>query len=182
MEVLFAAAEVSPFFKVGGLADVAGSLPLALARLGHTVRIAVPFHSVDPLQGAARLPHPLDIPLAQGHEEAWVWQLPLEDRVTLYLVDCPGYFRRGRIYWDEEDLVRFTRFSLALAQLPSLPGWHPDVFHANDWHTALAVRAMARGSGPPALLTIHNVQYQGHFAPEWLPTTVGPFPESAVFQ
>ncbi|MDP6346949.1 MAG: glycogen synthase [Dehalococcoidia bacterium] len=180
MEILFAAAEVSPFFKAGGLADVAGSLPLAMARLGHTVRLVAPLNLAEPPPGASLLPNRLDITVAGRHEAASLWQLPLEERATLYLIDCPHYFRRGHVY-DEDDLERFTRFSLALAQLPYLPGWKPDVFHANDWHVCLAVREVSNAGGPPVLLTVHNVQYQGHFSPEWFEFTVGTFPEAEIF-
>lgn len=184
MEILFLAAEMSPLFKVGGLADVVGSLPKALARLGHQVRVVLPLHSPQPPTGFSPLPGSANIPLSGREEAVSFWQREWVPGVTVYLIDHPGYFRRGGVYSFDDDLERFTLFSLAALELPSIAGFRPDVVHCHDWHTALALRALKLGPSPaPSLLTIHNIQHQGHFAPEWFARTLdGTLPEGELFR
>ncbi|MEK7681801.1 MAG: glycogen synthase, partial [Chloroflexota bacterium] len=85
--------------------------------------------------------------------------------------ESPPQFHRPTIYSQPDDLDRFAFFALAALEAPRAIGWQPDVVHAHDWHSALAVarlRATRAGPRPAAELTIHNVQYQGNFGPEWL--------------
>jgi starch synthase len=180
LKVLFASAEVSPFSKVGGLGDVAGSLPLALAALGHELIVATPLYASIPrsnLQG----------PLKEGtlsfdgkSLSFSVWKGQLKQRVPVWLVDCPRYFTRPEAYGGADEVERFAFFSLAVLEIPRLLGWQPEVLHANDWHTAFAVAhgAASLRADPfyrqcATVYTIHNLQYQGHFSPEWLARTIG---------
>lgn len=184
MEVLFLAAEAVPLSKVGGLADVAGALPKALGERGHRVRLVVPLHTASPPPGSRPLAPAVPIPLKGSREQVSFWETPLAPGLTAYPVDHPRYFRRERVYGDPDDLERFSLFSLAALALPQVLGIRPDVVHANDWHTALAVRVLVRDGtgGPPSLFTIHNLQYQGHFSADWFATTLGDgFPEAGLF-
>jgi starch synthase len=167
MNVLVLAAEAAPFVKVGGLADVAGSLPPALRRLGHDVRVILPrYHSIDPEDLSPCLE---SFRFPAGHEAISAALLQAEhDGVPYYFVDIPWLFGdRSRMYGDDDDPRRFYLFcGAALAGIERLR-WRPEVAHANDWHSAL-VPSMLRGgrAGPfyvetASVLTIHNLAYQG---------------------
>ncbi|MBI2846504.1 MAG: glycogen synthase [Chloroflexi bacterium] len=176
LKVLFIAAEANPLAKVGGLADVVGSLPAALAKLGHDVRIALPYHaSIDP--GAFRMGavyKGLEVALFGRKEQADVHRTHLNGGVPVYLVDSLRYFRRA-VYGEPDDLERFLFFSLSALKVPRMLSWRPDVFHAHDWHAAAAVKSLdslrrrdAFYAPCASLFTIHNLQYQGNFEKEWL--------------
>ena len=184
MKVLFATSEFAPLIKTGGLADVSGSLPLALARLGLDARVLLPAYPAVLRQlGGAALQKPLatiaahrELPRAQLLGVAGPQGLPL------LLVHCPELFDRpGNPYlgpdgrdWPDNDL-RFGLFSRVAALLgtPASPiDWHPDVVHCQDWQAGLAPLFLARGLGagaPPPLqraasvMTVHNLAYQGIF-------------------
>ncbi len=167
LRVLFAAAEVSPYAKVGGLADVAGSLPMALAQQGVDVRIVLPRHGsaakFDGFQTVARGA----ITTLDGTEEAIVEEGVLHG-VPVYFMNNGRFFNRPQVYGDPDDLLRYHFFTRAVLELPKLLGWRPDVLHLNDWHTAavaFGLRNRAWGDpfyqGMASLLTIHNLRYRG---------------------
>ena len=187
MEVLFVTAEMVPFSKVGGLADVAGALPKALAAAGHHISVATPMHTPEP---------PSEAKLAAGHVplrldgrdiECRLYKVALEKNLDVYLVDLPAYFHGRKVYGEENDLERFTAFSLAALQVPATSGRRPDVVHAQDWHTALAPWAVKHNVGglgeASTLFTVHNMQYQGHVDPQWFRRVMErPMPEEPSFQ
>ncbi len=174
MNILFAAAEVAPLIKTGGLGDVAGALPPVLGGLGHDARVVMPGYR----QVLAAVPH--DTPLHSA-------LLPVGDRMELlrvfvvrlghtpvYLLDIPAAFDRDAIFGDTDDDRRFILFArgiLALMwYLHEREDWRPDVVHCNDWHTGLVPNYFKRGYahlfGPIATVyTIHNMAYQGFFSP-----------------
>lgn len=166
MKVLFPASEVVPFSKTGGLADVAGALPQALARLGHDVLVVTPWYS---RLGGGTLPYwigDVAAPFSGGFEDVGVGVLEREG-VRYAFVGHPD-FRRERLYGYPDDARRFARFSRAVPQVAARLGFVPDVVHAHDWHTGYLPMLLRRGwhlpQGFPALrsvFTIHNVQYQG---------------------
>ena len=171
MNILFIAAEVSPLSKVGGLGDVAGSLTVALAELGHDVRIVTPNYSaIDAKRFPSELKGSAKLPAAAGAAfSAGVRETRLKNRVPVYLIDMPEFFNRPKVYGENDDLERFWAFSQAAVMVPELLGWQPDVLHAHDWHAAISVSLMKayRERHPiwnkaGTLLTIHNIQYQGH--------------------
>jgi len=173
LKVLFVAAEAVPYAKVGGLADVAGALPKALARMGHDVRVVLPrYSSIDETRfklSASR--DALAVTYRGQRTRAGLREASGAEGIPVYFIESPPHFHRPTIYSQPDDLDRFAFFALAALEVPGAIGWQPDVVHAHDWHSALAVaRAGASRSGPrPAtVLTIHNVQYQGNFGPEWL--------------
>lgn len=179
LKILLAASEVVPFAKTGGLADVAGALPKALRALGHDVRIVMPrYYIVDREKyGLQLLEGELGVPMGiMGELWAGVYEgiLPGTD-IPVYFIDHEGYFGRAGLYdnngegFDDND-NRFIFFSRAVMQLAKKLHFHPDVIHANDWHTA-AIPMMLNTlyaydpnfAHTGSLLTIHNLQHQGKF-------------------
>ncbi len=174
MNVLFVAAEVDPWIKTGGLADVAGALPSALRAIGHDVRVVMPRYRVLREKGV-----PVDGPIAASFltigeraEEQRVWRLTGSATPT-YLLEIPAAFERSAIYGENDDHRRFVLFArgvLDLMQhLREVDGWQPDVVHCHDWHAALVPNYLRTTLGYTfghiaTVFTIHNLAYQG-FAP-----------------
>ncbi|HEY3173261.1 MAG TPA: glycogen/starch synthase [Thermoanaerobaculia bacterium] len=177
MKILFLAAEAAPFVKVGGLGDVAGSLPRALARLGHDVRLAIPGYGAIDWPGfrpdrKARF----EVPHAGGRQPAQVWETS-SGGVPVYLLTGPPIPTDQRVYGSsiEEDAPKFVFFSLAALEACRELGFRPDLVHGNDWHTGPAVyRLSAAGGSDPffqdtaTLFTIHNLPYSGRNAGRFL--------------
>lgn len=185
MNVLLASSEVAPFAKTGGLADVAGALPPALARHGVDVRVIMPRY--PGVEKAAEnittvLPR-IDVQLGTTHYACRVdaTTLPGCD-VPVYLVDIPTLFDRPGLYQETgqdyaDNHMRFGAFCKAIAWTLIGIGWMPDVIHCNDWQTALLpvmlredpqISQDAELSQIATLYTIHNMAYQGLFPPESL--------------
>jgi starch synthase len=174
VRVLFAASEVAPLSKTGGLADVAHALPKALHRLGHDVRVVTPAYRGMPALLRAR--RPLAGLELRGHAFT-VWEGPVEsDAPLLWLVDCTAlYGREGGPYTGPagaehaDNALRFGLFCELVARLAlgsADSGWRPDVVHLNDWHAGLAAPWIAAaGTGPRTVFTIHNLAYQGIYTP-----------------
>ena len=180
MHVLQVCAEIFPLLKTGGLADVAGALPAALAAQGARVRVLLPgFPAIlAGLEGARPLAR-LAAPAALAPVEARLLfgRLPACG-VEAYVIDAPAFYRRaGGPYADAhhqpyaDNHLRFALLGWAAARLAGGldTGWAPDVVHCHDWHAGLApacLRAEAERRGqamPPSLFTIHNLAYQGAF-------------------
>lgn len=166
--VLLASAECAPLSKTGGLADVVGTLPKSLAKLGIDARVITPYHRVIKEKYADQVQHMFYffVDLGWRHEYVGIEKLVL-DGVTIYLVDSERYFG-DRIYrGGYEELEQYSYFCRAvLNAIPSLD-FVPEVVHCNDWHTAM-IPMLARTQYPGAmqeglkfLLTIHNIAYQG---------------------
>ena len=171
LKVLYAASEVVPLAKTGGLADVAGSLPLALAKLGADVRVIMPAYrgTLERVHQPARVAE-----LKVRGQPFVIWEGRLQDsELRLWLVEhAPLYAREGDPYRDArgqdwgDNAWRFGCFSEAVARLAlgEVVGWHCDVLHANDWQSGLAaVHLRDRKPRPKTVLTIHNLAYQGRF-------------------
>ncbi len=171
-KVLFATSEAYPFVHTGGLGEVAGSLPLALAELGCDVRVLMPayrgvshagraFTPAAPVQSAG-VPQPIGL---ARHK--------LNPRVEFWTVDYPLYFDRpGGPYLDEagrewpDNAARFALFCQVVAALGGNHGmpdrWRADVVHANDWQAALVPLLLAfQTDRPRTVFTIHNLAYRG---------------------
>jgi len=179
LRILFLTAEASPLLKVGGLADVAGSLPNALGALGNDVRVALPLHPSlrEWAQGRspiARFP----ITTSSAPEEARVFQRKLKGAAShLYLIDGPPLRTSDAVYHSspEQDAPKFIFFSLAALELVRALDWKPEVVHANDWHTGGAVSWLhTHGkhdrffADVATLIAIHNLPYLGAGAGEAL--------------
>ncbi|HEX9689595.1 MAG TPA: glycogen synthase [Thermoanaerobaculia bacterium] len=173
MKILFLSAEAEPFVKVGGLGDVAGSLPRAIASLGHDVRLAIPGYGaiewarLRPDRGVG-----FEVPRPPGAQPGELWETRT-DGVPVYLVTGPPIPSDHRVYGSsiDEDGPKFVFFSLAALAACRALSWQPDVVHANDWHTGPAVYWLAT-AGPAdaffrstaSLYTIHNLPYTGRGA------------------
>lgn len=171
MKILFAAAEAAPFIKTGGLADVAGSLPKALKKLGQDVRVVLPLHRQIPEKEIRQMHkiHEFYVDIGWKHEYCGVLEL-VHDGVTFYFLDNKYYFWREGPYGQFDDGERYIFFSKAVCRLPKILNWKVDIIHANDWHTGLVpvyVCDYRKGDtfyqDVRTLFTIHNLQYQGQF-------------------
>lgn len=179
MKVAIAASEVAPFAKSGGLADVIGSLPKALLKLGCEVKVFLPkYSSVDDekynlhyvslvgemhirIGGQVRIVHVLETKLPGS-------------KVEVYMIDCPHYFYRPYMYTiDPDEHERFMLFSKAVIETLQRLQWTPDVIHCNDWQTGL-IPAMIKDNyswdtmfhQTATIMSIHNLAYQGRFSPD----------------
>ena len=171
MKILYAAAESSPFMKTGGLADVAGSLPLSLKALGHDIRVVMPLYSKikeDYKKDMIHLGHYF-IDLGWRHKYVGVFSYEVQG-VTYYFIDNGDYFNRDNIYGEADDGERFIFFTKAVAQLLLFLDFKADIVHSNDWHTGLLslyIKDFAIGNdfykGMKTVFTIHNMKYQGVF-------------------
>lgn len=180
MNILFATSEIHPLAKTGGLADVSGALPAALRRLGLDVRVLVPGYP-QVLKGLHYKTMLAELPHLPGHGSARLYAATLpETGVPLIVLDHPGYFNRaGGPYLDAsahdwpDNHLRFgllSRIAALLSGAASPLDWQPDLLHCNDWQTGLAPAYLHFSRQPriPALMTIHNLAYQGIFPPDTL--------------
>jgi starch synthase len=185
MDILFAATELSPLAKVGGLADVVSALSKALRQLGHKVTLAMP--RFPPLERGgllvARRLTPLTFTMGHEQVEVTVYDGRLGSGVELLLFDAPGLYDREGIYGEggvdyADNARRFAVFSRAAAELVrqrAQAGAPFDIVHVHDWPAALVpvyLRQMESGAKPtPVVLTIHNLAHQGLFPRETLGST-----------
>jgi starch synthase len=166
MRILFASSEVFPYSKTGGLADVAGALPRALAQLGLEVLVVTPWYA-----GLRADPPPLwigdvEVPFDGGF--APVGAGTLEADGVRYAFVGHDDFRRERPYGYDDDVRRFARFTRAVPAVADRVGFRPDLVHANDWHAGYLPLVLRTGWHLPAgwpdlpsVFTIHNLQHQG---------------------
>ncbi|MGN8875500.1 glycogen synthase GlgA [Pseudoflavonifractor sp. HCP28S3_F10] len=171
MNIFFASSEVAPFIKTGGLADVAGSLPKALAALGHDVRVILPLYEGVSQEWRDQMTYlfHFHVTLAWRTPYCGIFELK-KDGVTYYFVDNEYYFKRAGLYGHYDDAERFAFFSRAVVETPAHLDWHPDVLHCNDWQTALSTIYLLEERtrvpqlyGTKSVFTIHNIEYQGRY-------------------
>jgi starch synthase len=144
MKIAMIASEVTPFAKTGGLADVLGTLSVALARLGHEVCVIAPAYR-SALQGGfvlREMPEKLSVALADRRQEATVLDGSIGNRATVYLIRADAYFDREFLYGPPsgdypDNSERFSFFSRAALEL--LRRERVDIVHGHDWQTALAI-------------------------------------------
>jgi len=140
LRILFLSAEAVPFAKVGGLADVAGSLPKALRALGHDVRLMMPrYGTINSDEfGLEKIGEPFRVPAGAGKEYVHLIGATMGADVPVYLLWNEHYFTsREKVYGFEDDAQRFAVFGRGVLGALKQLKWKPDVIHANDWHTAL---------------------------------------------
>lgn len=177
INVLFLAAEAEPFVKIGGLADVAGSLPLALRRLPHQVTpgVTLDIRLVLPLHRAIRADSVTLRPVVEFSVYRRGRSIPAQV-FEMSLGGMPVYFISGEplsaatsVYSLDpaQDREKFMFFSLAALEMARRLNWQPDIVHANDWHTAPALYALHSPYNDSILphartvLTVHNLPYMG---------------------
>ena len=173
-KILFVTSEAYPLIKTGGLADVSGSLPIALKSLGHDVRVMMPAYA--DVIAALENPKHSRIPQASGAIDIFECQLPGAD-VPIWLVGHDGLFdRAGNPYlnaqgksWPDnaERFALLSRVAVEVAMNRMGLHWKPDLVHCNDWQTGLIPALLEDEPGRPAtVFTIHNLAYQGLFPME----------------
>ncbi|HEV8394411.1 MAG TPA: glycogen synthase GlgA [Vicinamibacterales bacterium] len=175
MRILMVASEAVPFAKTGGLADVAGALPRALARLGHDVEVVIPrYRGVTAGERVGRI----TVTLGTQPLDAGVFAVSADGVRTIF-IDQPAYFDRDGIYGTQgqdfaDNPERFAFLAHAALRWAALTGARYDVIHAHDWQAGLVpvILSMAPQNAlarVPVVFTIHNLAYQGVFEGEWLP-------------
>lgn len=174
MKILYAAAEALPFASTGGLADVMGALPKAVKKeldREADIRVVIPLYPVVRAKFAEELElvTEINVRLAWRNQYCGIWKSVLEG-VTYYFIDNQYYFERDRLYGCYDDGERFAFFSKCVLELMAAVNFYPDILHANDWQSALAVIYLKRKYSHldeyrsiSALFTIHNIDYQGVF-------------------
>ncbi len=172
INVLFLAAEAEPFVKVGGLGDVAGTLPRALRALSNNevkldVRLVLPMHSV--IRADSLKPLGIySIPRGKTEVQVEAFEGAL-DGMPVYFISGEPIRASGSVYSSNNKLdgEKYTFFSLAALELPRQINWNPHIIHANDWHTALAAygnlvkRWEDKKNRIASLVTIHNLPFKG---------------------
>jgi len=176
--VLIIGSEALPFAKTGGLADVLGALPRALARLGWHVSVALPRYRG--LTASAAIER-FSLLLGGRPTEVGLFDEPLGDGARALLIDVPELYDRDGLYGAgaadyPDNALRFGALVRAALEFVARTGVRPSVVHAHDWQAGLApvyLKALYEGhpvlGGTPSVFTIHNLAYQGVFAPAWLP-------------
>lgn len=177
MQVLSVASEVYPLVKTGGLADVAGALPIALKSHGVTAKTLMPgYPAVKRLIEDARVVASFDYLLGAKADILAVEHQGLD----LLILDAPIFFDRpGGPYADAtgkdhfDNWRRFAALSKAGAMIAqgAIPGWKPDVVHVHDWQAAMVPAYMRFSAVPevPTLITIHNIAFQGQYGADIFP-------------
>jgi starch synthase len=186
MHIAFAASEGVPFSKTGGLADVVGALPRALAALGHQVSVYLPRYRQTKLADPATVVRSITIPFDDKYRFASIVSGGSQAGVRFYFVECPEYFDRDALYGTAagdypDNAERFALFSRAVLEGTKILGV-PHIFHCHDWQSALIPVLLGTiyeedpaFQGVGTVFTIHNMGYQGLFPPETLPLLTLPW-------
>ena len=173
MKILFAAAEATPFIKVGGLGDVMGGLPKALNQLGVDARVIIPLYAQikQELKDKLEFIAEIGIPLGWRMCHCGIFKAKISG-VTYYLVDNEQFFKRPNVYGEFDDAERFAYFSKAVLETLPHVDFYPDVINANDWHTAMVplylnafYRNIPEYQNIKTVLSIHNIEFQGQYDP-----------------
>lgn len=173
MKVLFATSEASPFLKTGGLGDVLGALPKAVAAEGVDARVIMPLYSDIPhtLRSQLEFIDNFHVTISWRKTYCGVFKSQV-GKVTYYFIDNEQYFSRSQIYGEYDDSERFAFFSKAVLDVLNLIDFFPDIIHVNDWQTALLpvyleafYRADSRYANIKTVLSIHNIEFQGKYNP-----------------
>jgi len=180
MKILYISSEIVPFSKTGGLADVAGALPVALKDLGHDVRIATPLYSSIDLKkyNINKIIDEIQVHFQFDTMTAEVWKAPLPgNALPVYFIQNDYYFDRKDLYNENgedypDNAQRFAFFCMATLWMLQVLEWKPDVIHCNDWQSALIptylghhlyIKSNKFYDNIKVLYTIHNLAYQGSF-------------------
>lgn len=173
-KILYVGSEVLPFASTGGLADVLGSLPAAVAKKlgdGGDVRVVLPMYKSVKEKFLSNMTREYEtyISLAWRWQYCGIWSL-CDKGVKYYFIDNEYYFCRGPLYGEYDDAERFAFFCKAVMEMMNIVDFHPDVLHANDWQSALTVIYLKRKynnngafANTRAVYTIHNIGYQGRY-------------------
>ena len=182
MRVLFVASEASPFIKSGGLGDVAGALPKALAQKGADVRVVIPkYKEINwEVKDKLRFNKWFNVRVGYREEFCGVWEC-FYNGVTYYVLDNEKYFNRDGLYGFYDDAERFAFFDRAVLDMLRQIDWQPDLIHCNDWQTGMIPVLLKfqykRNDmfywNMKCVYSIHNIAFQGVFDPQILPELFG---------
>ena len=171
-KILFVGAEAMPFAATGGLGDVMGSLPAALAAAGdNDVRVIMPLYAAVSAQWRAQMKQEAVFYVRLAWRELYCGVFSLQHNgVTYYFIDNEYYFGRPTLYGHYDDGERYAYFCMAALESLAHLDFSPDVLHAHDWQAALSVVYLnclfRQRSGFGAIrtaFTIHNIEYQGKY-------------------
>lgn len=172
-KILFVASEARPFIATGGLADVIGSLPQALAKdAKYDIRVVLPLYSdIKPEQRRKfSFLGNIYVPVAWRNQYCGIFSC-CENGVTFYFIDNEYYFKRNGCYGYYDDGERFAFFSRSVLEMMPFIGFYPDVLHCHDWQAALAsiylktiYSKRSEYQSIRSLFTIHNIEYQGKYS------------------
>ena len=174
-KILFVTSEAHPLIKTGGLADVSGSLPKALAELSQDIRILIPYYQAVKTFNNVR--YVCSLRIDNRNINILETRMP-ESNILVWLIDYPTFFNYpGNPYVDEhgnawpnnaERFALFCRVSVEVAMNRIHQDWQPDIVHCNDWQSALvpAFMSLEGSERPKTVFTIHNLAYQGLFPAE----------------
>ncbi len=172
-KILFVASEARPFIATGGLADVIGSLPQALATdPAYDIRVVIPLYSdIKPeLRRKMAFLGNIYVPLSWRNQYCGIFTC-CENGVTYYFIDNEYYFKRPGCYGYYDDGERFAFFSRSVMEILPFIDFYPDLLHCHDWQAALAAIYLKtvyckrlEYQFIHALFTIHNIEYQGKFS------------------
>ncbi|PIY96884.1 MAG: starch synthase [Candidatus Kerfeldbacteria bacterium CG_4_10_14_0_8_um_filter_42_10] len=185
IKVLFVAAELTPLAKVGGLADVIGALPKALAQLKVDVRIVIPKYGIvdEKKYKLKKVATDFTVPFKGKEEKAALWKTTLPgSAVPVYLIDHPEFLGENGVYYEKDassggtpkECRRFTFFVRATMEIFGPLKWQPDIIHCHDWHVGIlpALIKILNKQNPErspdftTILTIHNLAFQGKYVPD----------------
>lgn len=180
IKILFASAECSPFFKSGGLGDVAGSLPGYISGANYDIRVILPKLSQIPAKYEKKMEFvtSFDVPLSWRTCYCGLFRMRTKG-VSYYFLDNEYYFRRYNAYGEFDDGERYAFFSKAIIEAISYMDFEPDILHCNDWHTALApvfLREFYHNDMYDKIrtvFTIHNLKFQGMYSDQLLADVLG---------
>ena len=181
MKILYVTSEANPFAASGGLGDVMGALPAAVAAEGHECQVIMPLYDTMKAEYRERLELVMDMSfnLSWRHTGASVYKL-VNNNVTYLFVENHYYFDRGRLYGEFDDAERFAFFSRSVVEYILHSGNIPDVLHANDWQAAPAIiylkteySHIERLRSIKTVYTIHNIEYQGKYGSNLLGEVFG---------
>lgn len=180
-KVLFAAAEAAPFFKTGGLGDVAYALPKELAKQGVDIRVVLPYYTQMPHHYQEQVTELVHFRFQLGVKNVYCGIKYLEiEGIKYYFIDNLAYFDRKALYGEWDDGERFGFFSTAIIEMLEVIDWIPDIIHCNDWHTAMVPVLLVdryhwknRLRHIRKVFTIHNLRFQGIFEPQILENVFG---------
>ncbi|MEY8292507.1 glycogen synthase GlgA [Carnobacteriaceae bacterium 52-44] len=170
MKLLFAATECAPFFKSGGLGDVLGALPKELAKQEHKVKVVLPyFVQLIPEEYKEQMKDVANFTVEVGWRNQYCGIKTLKQNgVTYYFIDNLYYFDRPALYGYDDDAERFAFFQLAAIEMLEVIDYIPEIFHVNDWQTAVIPVLLKdkyqwkiKLRDIRTVLTIHNLMFQG---------------------
>jgi starch synthase len=175
------AAEGLPFVKTGGLADVIGSLPVALQEMGHEVKVVLPLYKKIAEKNFHDLTYCTHFTVNMNYQEVPVTiYSQTVNNVAYFFVQHQGYFERDTLYGYQDDGERFAFFQKAVVEMLARLNYWPNIVHCHDWQTGMIPCMIketksydSRYAGLKFVYTIHNLLFQGNFGPEMTESCLG---------